>query len=63
MAKDNRAIVVEASTIGFRPGDWPRDVRFGGQHYDRSRVEEAHGDVVAVHYIGVDGRILTVLND
>lgn len=55
--------VVEASQLGWRPGEWPDNFMHDGTRLYRHRDVRHGGELVAVVYRGHDGRELEVLND
>lgn len=57
-------LVEEASTIGLRPGVWPRAFSYGDHRYTfRSSEQDREGEVLSVLYEDEDGRRLVVVND
>lgn len=64
--KDRAEGVTEASSMGWRPGDWPAGFVLGGVMYSMRTIERwanAPCDVVCVRYVSPDGTRIKVLND
>lgn len=66
--------IIEASTLGFAPGEWPAEFRHDGTSYRLLRRDDvkrdADGDIVSVVYrpVGAPGYVrmaegIEVLND
>lgn len=55
--------VMEASQIGWAPGEWPDNFMHDGARFFRERDVLNDGELVAVVYRGTDGRYIEVLND
>lgn len=56
--------MVEASTLGLAPGQWPEMLTYEGLRYRRDNFEQREGEIISVAYICLSGGgKLTVLND
>lgn len=58
-------LVLEASTLGWGPGQWPRSFRYGPNNFEFTlvRIErDREGDVVAAHY-AFGSTMAVVFND
>jgi hypothetical protein len=55
---------VEASTLGLRPGIWPRQITYQRRTYAAVGMErDREGELIAVRYEDEQGRRLRVVND
>lgn len=56
-------MITEASTIGLKPGNWPKEIILDGIKAKRRATEWKHGELLSVDYETEQGILITVLND
>jgi hypothetical protein len=56
------ALSVDATVLGWKPGEWKPEVEYAGHWYLLSRVDRnAENEVVSGRYLGVDGSTVLVV--
>lgn len=57
------AFIAEASELGFKPGQWPRQIRTKTRTFNLTSAKRQGGDLAYVVYLGEGSGKLTVVND
>lgn len=51
---------IDASTLGWLPGEWPRLMSYQGRDYSRGPKEFRDGELIGITYIDNDDNTLLV---
>lgn len=66
---DTKSYTAEASTIGLKPGEWPRHIQLTSSVPSQTKTFEFHhankieGELSSLAYHALDGTLLLVSND
>jgi hypothetical protein len=67
-APTTSGLVIDASTAGLKPGEWPQMIRVesddqGSRTYFRMRFDSKLGEVTGARYTSNTGHELVIIND